>query len=337
MAIFPGAIYRPITASKGRRRLTEYNRVNLHVAVSEAASLFGYFNKSGIPDSHFYVRKDGTVEQYVDTAYQAFADLEGNDATISIETQGGVTNSQGEPWTPQQVETLAQIYAWAVRTHGIARKMATSSQKGDASKGLSWHRLGIDGNFPALPDLRAGRQQRGGGMRYSSSRGKICPGDAKILQVPTIFARAEALLGGAAPAPAPAPSPAPTPAPAPAPKPSGPNLKVDGYWGPATTRALQKALGTVQDGVISAQNVAYARSNPGLEPTTWQWVAARNASGSNVIRALQAKVGTRVDGVAGPMTFKALQRYLGTTQDGVISAPSNAVKELQRRLNAGKF
>ncbi len=39
MALYPGATYRPITANKNRRRMTQYNRVNEHVAVSNAASL----------------------------------------------------------------------------------------------------------------------------------------------------------------------------------------------------------------------------------------------------------------------------------------------------------
>lgn len=193
MARFPGAIWKPITAGKGRKRLTIYNRMNLHVAVSEGSSLHAFFNKSGQVDSHFYVRRDGTVEQYVDTDYRAFADLEGNDATISVETQGMGPGT----WTPEQRESLAQLYAWAVRTHGIARKMASSSKIGTASKGLSWHRLGCDGNFPSLPSILAGRGQRGGGMHYSKSLGKVCPGDDRIEQIPSIFARAEAILGGA--------------------------------------------------------------------------------------------------------------------------------------------
>lgn len=193
MARYPGAIWKPITAGKGRQRLTVYNRMNLHVAVSEGSSLHSYFNKPGIPDSHFYVRRDGTVEQYVDTSMRAFADLDGNDATISVETQG----MGGGKWTPQQVESLARLYAWAVKTHGLARKMATSSKPGESSKGLSWHRLGIDGNFPSLPNIRAGRGQRGGGMHYSTSAGKECPGDERIPQIPGIFDRAMAILGGA--------------------------------------------------------------------------------------------------------------------------------------------
>lgn len=192
MARYPGAIWKPITAGKGRKKLTVWNRVNLHIAVSNANSLHGYFNKSGIPDSHFYVRHDGKIEQYVDTAYQAFADLEGNDATISIETAGTGTGN----WSAEQRESLAQLYAWAVKTHGIARKMATSSKPGNESKGLSWHRLGCDGNFPPLPSILAGRTQRGGGMRYSLSLGKVCPTDARIKQIPGIYARALVILDG---------------------------------------------------------------------------------------------------------------------------------------------
>lgn len=220
MPRYHGAIWRPL-ARTITSRMTAHNRVNLHVAVSEAASLHGFFSGAGRPWSHFYVRKDGTVEQYVDTDFRSGADLDGNDATISIETQGGVTSPQGEPWTPEQVEALARLFAWAVQTHGIELRLAESSHLGERSRGLSWHRLGVDGDFPALPDLRAGRLQRGGGMRYSTARGKVCPGDAKILQAPGILARARELLDvepvvnpvapppPAAPAPA-RPSPAPT-------------------------------------------------------------------------------------------------------------------------------
>lgn len=322
MARFPGALWKPIEARfLPGKRLVAHNRVNLHVAVSEAASLHAFFNQSGRPSSHFYVRKDGTVEQYVDTDYRAEADLDGNDATISVETQGGVTNAQGEPWTPEQVEALAQIYAWAVRTHGIALKIAESSHLGEPSKGLSWHRLGIDGAFPPLPSPLAGREQRGGGMRYSKSRGKVCPGDAKIMQIPVIFDRAVAILGGAQPVSRPIPAPAP----------AAPQIAVDGSWGPQTTRALQRVLGTPVDGVISGQYPnAVTRAIPACDFST--------RGGSTVIRALQRRLGVTADGYIGPETVSALQRYLGTPVDGVVSRPrSLMVEALQRRLNTGRL
>lgn len=182
MSRYPGAIWKPIEAQYlSGLRMAAYNRVNLHVAVSEASSLHGFFNAKGRASSHFYVRKDGTVEQYVDTAYRAEADLDGNDATISVETQGGVSKPQQEPWTGAQVAALADLFAWAVTVHGIEPRLAKDSKPGESSKGLSWHRLGID---PWRVD---------GGMRYSLARGKVCPGDAKIAQIPTILSLA---LGG---------------------------------------------------------------------------------------------------------------------------------------------
>jgi hypothetical protein len=203
VALYPGAVWRPLDASfLPRRYMTAHNRVNLHVAVSESRSLFGAFNRRAAPSSHFYVAKDGSVEQYVDTDWQAEADLDGNDATISVETAGGVRDAQGEPWTIAQVEALAKLFAWAVKTHGIARQIATDARPGASSRGLSWHRLGIDGNFPRdLP----GRVP--GAMHYSKAGGKVCPGDAKIRQVPAIFARSCSILDGRAVVPAPTPPP----------------------------------------------------------------------------------------------------------------------------------
>jgi len=195
VARYPGAIWKPIDEQyTSGLRMVAFNRVNLHVAVSEASSLWSFFNAPGRASSHFYVRRDGTVEQYRDTAYRAEADLDGNDATISVETQGGLKNADTEPWTAAQVETLACIYAWAVTTHRVPEHLATDAKVGPSSHGLSWHRLGIDGNFPTLPSPLAGRTQRGGGMHYSTARGKRCPGDAKIRQIPDIYARALAML-----------------------------------------------------------------------------------------------------------------------------------------------
>lgn len=317
MAWYPEAVRKEIT--KHRRPLTEYNRVNLHVAVSEAESLYGYFSNpnTGVV-SHFYVRKSGVVEQYVSTAYRAAADLEGNDATISIETQGGVNSPQTEPWTDAQLNSLASIYKWARETHGIANQMATDSRRGITSKGLSWHRLGVDPWRVA------------GGMKYSNSRGKICPGDAKIAQIPTIFAMSQ---GAVAPAPTPDPTP---PVPAPTPTPPAPSgIDVDGYWGSGTTRRLQEVLGTPVDGVVSSQHAAIRTKNPGLR-TGWQWVT--RPQGSLVIKEVQRRMGmSKVDGIIGPDTIKALQRRMGTPVDGVVSNGSLMVQELQRRLNRGTF
>lgn len=119
-------------------------------------------------------------------------------------------------------------------------------------------------------------------------------------------------------------------------KPSKPkaNLDVDGKWGESTTKALQRVLGTPVDGEVSFQPVAYKAQNPGLL-SGWEWT--KNPRSSNVIEALQKKLGVTADGRIGPNTIKALQRKLGTGVDGKVSNPSPMVKQLQENLNAGKL
>ena len=112
---------------------------------------------------------------------------------------------------------------------------------------------------------------------------------------------------------------------------SNANLSVDGKWGNGTTRALQRALGTPQDGIISGQ------PKNSVTQSLYGSTVSYGRGGSVVIRALQKKVGAKQDGLLGPATVRALQRYLGTVQDGKLSRPSLVVKELQRRLNAGTF
>ena len=107
-------------------------------------------------------------------------------------------------------------------------------------------------------------------------------------------------------------------------------LKADGKWGNKTTEALQEYLNTPKDGIISNQ-----RRNTVTESLYGTTVQFSGSGNSNVIVALQQKVGSNADGLIGPATIRALQKYLSTVQDGVLSRPSLVVKEMQRRLNAG--
>lgn len=109
-------------------------------------------------------------------------------------------------------------------------------------------------------------------------------------------------------------------------------LVTDGYWGRATTAALQKRFGTYVDGVVSSQYVAHKAKNPGLT-SGWDWVGA--PQGSPLVRAMQSWLAVPADGIAGPQTFRALQTRLGKIADGEFWARSPAIAELQRRLNAG--
>jgi peptidoglycan hydrolase-like protein with peptidoglycan-binding domain len=86
-------------------------------------------------------------------------------------------------------------------------------------------------------------------------------------------------------------------------------LIVDGSFGPATIRQWQKVMGTTQDGVISKP--------------------------SELVRAVQRRLGVAADGLLGPNTWRAIQRRIGVAADG-IPGPIT-IKALQRRLNTGKF
>ncbi|WP_079708074.1 M15 family metallopeptidase [Paraliobacillus ryukyuensis] len=112
----------------------------------------------------------------------------------------------------------------------------------------------------------------------------------------------------------------------------GANLSVDGYWGSKTTRALQDALGTVEDGYISDQV-----HNQATDAITSGIKFGDGNDGSIVVHALQRKIGSKADGLLGPNTIGALQKYLGTVYDKKLSRPSLVVKELQRRLNKGNL
>lgn len=136
------------------------------------------------------------------------------------------------------------------------------------------------------------------------------------------------VTGGTATAPESKPEPAPV---------AKTGIDIDGLWGKDTTSALQKALGTTVDGIVSNQYASYRAKNPGLLASSWEWESKPGKNGSEMVKALQRKLGTTVDGYIGPNTIKALQRHLGTPVDGCASKPSAMVKELQCRLNAGTF
>lgn len=127
--------------------------------------------------------------------------------------------------------------------------------------------------------------------------------------------------------------PAPTPTPT-----TKPKLTVDGVWGPATTRELQRYLGTPVDGVLSRQFKSSA--NSGI--LSAQFVRV-NRSGSTAVREIQRRLQRRglyngkIDGLIGPGTITGLQRFLGTPVDGVISIPSTAVRAIQTQINESRF
>lgn len=195
MPWYPKAVRKQLTypnRARNKVRMTDPTRINLHTAVSNGGSIYNFFNSSGAKGvfSHFYVTRDGGVEQYQDTDYRASCDLDGNADTISIETWDGYrsgypgywkTDSDVPPWNDAQVRAIVDLVRWIYEEHPtIPRKLATDNRRGITSHGLSWHRLGVVGAPGYVPVTS-------GGLRYSTSVGKICPGPRRIGQVPGIL------------------------------------------------------------------------------------------------------------------------------------------------------
>lgn len=163
MAIYPGAAIKLIPKHKTPLKASQ---VIMHTAVSDAASLYGFFSTDPLC-SHFYVREDGTVEQYVDTKFQAPANRNANDSAISIESWDG-RKPDVTPWTPAQVVSIVKLILWANKTHGVPLRLCSSP----TAAGVGWHAM-----WGAPSD-------------WTPARGKTCPGPARIPQIAGILALA---------------------------------------------------------------------------------------------------------------------------------------------------
>lgn len=114
----------------------------------------------------------------------------------------------------------------------------------------------------------------------------------------------------------------------------GGTLEVDGIGGWNTIIDLQHAFGTVEDGVISGQNLEDNDYHCGMSNIDY------NSEGSQMVEALQRKIGANVDGYWGEETSHKLQELLvswgyNIDVDGYFG--SESVKALQQSLNDGKW
>lgn len=111
-------------------------------------------------------------------------------------------------------------------------------------------------------------------------------------------------------------------------EPDRPQIAVDGLLGPNTISLWQQIMGTPIDGVIS---------NPSdLVRAVQRHLNAYGMRGYNGRALTVDGKGLWQDGRKSN-TNAALQRYMGTGVDGILFRPSPAIKELQRRLNEGRF
>src|SRR5207253_4258987 len=124
---------------------------------------------------------DGTILQSRDTAFRSGANLDGNHRVIAIENEDhgpafpAWTGSDVPALTDAQVEAIARILSWAHDEHGIPLQLCPDSRA--TSRGLAYHRQGIDGNFTGPFTGRVV-----GGEVWTTSPGKVCPGDRRIVQ-----------------------------------------------------------------------------------------------------------------------------------------------------------
>lgn len=110
-------------------------------------------------------------------------------------------------------------------------------------------------------------------------------------------------------------------------------LAVDGNVGPATVRKWQQVMGTAVDGIISGQQVPDGRTY--ARPAIDSSVVRYGGGGSDLIRAVQRRLGCGVDGLLGPATIRAIQSHYGLAQDASFG-PATA-RALQSALNQGRF
>lgn len=108
-------------------------------------------------------------------------------------------------------------------------------------------------------------------------------------------------------------------------------ISVDGSWGIATTEKAQKVFGTTVDGVVSNQPASNRAYVPNAYTGSWQFKTSGYSAGSQLVRAIQRKIGATTDGWFGANSVKALQKFLGVTVDGSMGPAT--VKAFQTWLN----
>lgn len=151
MPWFDCAVRRPISTNTGGSLGPNLGLI-LHHAVMNG-SLFNFFNNSANQVSaHFWVAKDGTIEQYVDTNVVAWHGRSLNSRYVGVETEGCVSPPYAEPMTDAMVNGLARIYAEGARRHGWPKALSNA----DGVAGFGYHRMAVNTACPC--DVRLAKR-----------------------------------------------------------------------------------------------------------------------------------------------------------------------------------
>lgn len=216
MARYSKAQWRPLAAGSPPN-MAAHNIICLHTMVGYLVGTDVMFKRDGWTgtESHFGIGGkwgsdvtpglDGTVYQWVDTAHQADANYRGSREILSIETADNAPAAVDDlaEWTPKQLDSIVDLVVWLCRTHNIPPVLIPDTRPG--RRGIAYHRQGCKHS--------EGFKQPGsgwlvqGGVEWSTSLGKGCPGPRRIAQLRGIvIPRVRAAL---APPPPPAPKPEP--------------------------------------------------------------------------------------------------------------------------------
>lgn len=155
MALYPGATWRNSPNHGGP--LAKAIGVILHVeAGTEAGTCTVFSEPSYQASAHFGIAKDGSIDQFVDTAVEAWAQAAGNGSYFSIETEGQPT----EPLTEAQCQSFAKLYVWLRQQPNASFGFTLAEVPGQP--GLGWHGMGgaAWGGHSGCPgDLRKAQRQ----------------------------------------------------------------------------------------------------------------------------------------------------------------------------------
>ena len=114
-----------------------------HIAVSNQDSLFAQFSNDGGIESHFYIRKDGTIEQYRSIYFEADAQFDGNSfgsprrGFISVEHQGGVGADLNVPMPQPQLDAFHRVVQFVHAETGFPLRVCPAWNQ----EGVGYHAL----------------------------------------------------------------------------------------------------------------------------------------------------------------------------------------------------
>lgn len=183
--ICPHSQYDPLSPTQTEPRMQSHDVICIHTMAGYFTGTDSMFHQSGYggTESHFGISETGFAKQWQDLDYQADANLYGNPYCISIETADLdpddffpnwiKTGEPIPPFTDYQLVKLIEICSWLIKYYNIPPTLIPDTKPG--RRGIAYHRQGID------------PWRVSGGVKWSDSYGKPCPGDARIHQIETII------------------------------------------------------------------------------------------------------------------------------------------------------